>query len=72
MFRAWEGAFFENKIGFLENHLWEAISRDFRRAIGAPSVQHVWNLRKENYDPDFIEYVDGLIDSLDIHEYISR
>ena len=26
----------------------------------APSFQHIWNLRKENYDPDFRAYVDNL------------
>jgi hypothetical protein len=68
MFRAWEGAFFENKIGYLDGQLWEALSRDFHQSIGAPSIRHVWNLRKGNYDSEFIDYVDGL----DIHEYVSR
>jgi hypothetical protein len=72
MFRAWEGAFFENRIGYLDAHLWEALSRDFHQSIGAPSIQYVWGLRKGNYDVDFIDYVDGLIGDLDVHEYLLR
>ena len=68
LFRAWEVAFIDNRDGHLDRNLWEAISRDYTQPMGAPSFRHIWELRKQNYDPDFQKHVE----SLQLHEYISR
>lgn len=67
-FRAWEEAFLENRDGHLDSDVWEALSREYTRPMGAPSFRHIWNLRKENYDNGFRDYVD----SLQFHEYLTR
>ncbi len=68
LFRAWESAFLENRDGNLDENVWSALSRDYTQPMGASSFQHIWNLRKQNYDPSFQEYVD----SNQTEEYISR
>ena len=68
LFRAWEEAFLVHKDGHLGVDMWEVISRDYTQAFGAPAIRHVWSIRKENYDPGFQQYVNGL----DCHSYISR
>ena len=68
LFRAWESAFLENRDGFLDEDVWTALSRDYTQPMGASSFQHIWNLRKQNYDPSFQEYVD----SNQKQDYISR
>ena len=68
LFRAWEEAFLVQKDGHLGIDTWKNISQDYITAMGASSIRHVWNIRKQNYDPAFQEYVRGL----ESHEYISR
>ncbi len=60
MFRAWENAFLENKNGHLDSGVWKTLSQDYGQPMAAPSLQHIWNLRRENYDPEFRAYVDNL------------
>ena len=67
-FRAWENAFLENGDGHLDGRVWEALSKDYIQPMGAPSFQHIWNLRKQNYDSDFRDYVD----ILEKQEYLTR
>jgi hypothetical protein len=59
-FRAWEDAFLENRDGHLDGSVWEALSRDYTQSMGISSFRHIWNLRKQNYDDRFREYVDSL------------
>lgn len=68
LFRAWEEAFLIYKDGQLEADMWEVIARDYTTSMGAPCICHVWNIRKQNYDPGFQRYVDDL----ESKEYISR
>ena len=68
LLRAWENAFLENRDGYLDKNVWEALSRDYTQPMGAPSFRHIWTLRKQNYDPDFQKYVD----SIEAAEYIAR
>jgi hypothetical protein len=68
MFRAWEDAFLENRDGHLDGSVWEALSRDYIGPMGAPSIQHIWKLRKQNYDPEFRDYVD----SMSLQDYVTR
>ena len=67
-FRAWENAFLESRDGYLDARVWATLSREYTRPMGAPSFQHIWKLRKQNYAPDFCDYVD----SLEKQEYITR
>ncbi len=68
LFRAWESAFLENRDGNLDENVWAALSRDYTQPMGAPSFQHIWTLRKQNYDPSFQDYVD----QNQTNDYISR
>ncbi len=68
LFRAWEEAFLETRNGHLEVNVWEALSRDYTQAMGAPSFGRIWQLRKQNYDPDFQEYVN----KFESREYVLR
>lgn len=68
LFRAWEDAFLENRDGHLDGSMWEALSRDYLQPMGAPSIQHIWKLRKQNYDRDFREYVDNL----QVQDFVTR
>ena len=67
-FRAWETAVLENRDGNLDEKVWEVLAKDYTEPMGAASLLHVWNLRKQNYDADFQKF----IDELEIHEYVSR
>jgi len=67
-FRAWEDAFLENRDGHLDGDVWEALSRDYAQSMGIPSFRHIWNLRKQNYDVQFRQYVD----SLKVDDYVVR
>ncbi len=66
--RAWENAFLENRDGYLDEKVWEALSREYIQPMGAASFRHVWAIRKQNYDPSFQKYVDGV----EAPEYESR
>ena len=68
LFRAWEEAFLEKRDGSLESDVFEALSRDYTQPMGASSFQHIWKLRKQNYDPHFQEYVD----QVGLGEYVVR
>lgn len=68
LFRAWERAFLENRDGNLDANVWAALSRDYIQPMGAGSFRYIWKLRKQNYDPDFQDYVD----SIELHEYIAK
>ncbi|MEH6637297.1 MAG: hypothetical protein V7700_17385 [Halioglobus sp.] len=68
LFRVWEEAFAEARDGHLEAANWDALSGDYSQLMGAPSFTRVWELRKQNYYPEFQIYVD----SLESREYIVR
>lgn len=60
LLRAWENAFLENRDGHLDENAWAALSRDYSQPMGAQSFQHIWALRKQNFDAGFQQYVDNL------------
>lgn len=60
IFRAWENAFLESKVGNLEESVWQGLSRDYTQTMGIPSFQHIWGIRKLNFDSDFRKYVDSI------------
>lgn len=60
LFRVWEEAFAESKEGYLETAKWESLSGDYAQLMGAPAFRRVWELRKQNYYPEFQAYVDNL------------
>lgn len=68
LFRAWENTFLEHRDGNLDQNVWSALSREYTQVMGIPSFQHIWAIRKQNYDPAFQEYVD----SIKIQEYLTR
>jgi hypothetical protein len=68
LFRAWENAFLENRDGSLGANIWAVLSRDYTQPMGAESFRHIWALRKQNYDPDFQEYVN----SIELSGYIAK
>lgn len=68
IFRAWENAFLESRVGNLDESVWQALSREYAQTIGIPAFQHIWGLRKQNYDSGFQKYVD----SIDAFDYVVR
>lgn len=68
LFRAWENAFLEYKDGNLDPTVWATLSKDYTQPMGANSFKHIWALRKQNYDPEFQMYIDGIESS----EYVSK
>ena len=68
LFRVWEEAFAESRDGYLEATNWKSLSGDYSQLMGAPSFRRVWELRKQNYYPEFQIYVDNL----ESREYIVR
>lgn len=68
IFRAWENAFLESKVGNLEESVWQGLSREYTQTMGIPSFQHIWDRRKQNFDAEFRRYVD----SIDAVEYKVR
>jgi hypothetical protein len=68
LFRVWEEAFAESRDGHLGATNWKSLSGDYSQLMGAPSFRRVWELRKQNYYPEFQIYVD----SLESREYIVR
>ena len=68
IFRAWENAFIENRDGNLDKNIWEALAREYTQIMSIPSFQHIWAIRKQNYEPNFQHYVD----SIEAGEFITR
>jgi len=68
LFRAWENAFLEHRDGNLDKNVWIALSRDYSQPMGSSSAQHIWKLRKQNYDSNFQKYVD----SLELNDYVTK
>ncbi len=68
IFRAWENAFLESKVGNLDESVWQGLSRDYTQTMGIPSFRYIWGLRKENFDLEFQKYVE----SIDALEYVVR
>ena len=68
LFRVWEEAFSEARDGHLEAANWDGLSGDYSQLMGTSSFRRVWDLRKQNYHPEFQTYVD----SLQPREYIQR
>ena len=68
LFRAWERAFLEHRDGNLDTAVWTSLARDYVQPMGAPSFRHIWDIRKQNYDPGFQTYVD----SLQLSDYVAQ
>ena len=60
LFRVWEEAFAESRDGHLKAVNWEALSADYAQLMGSPSFRRIWELRKQNFYPEFQLYVDAL------------
>ena len=68
LFRVWEEAFSEARDGHLEAANWEALSGDYSQLMSTSMFCRIWDMRKQNYHPEFQVYVDNLQPS----EYINR
>jgi hypothetical protein len=68
LFRVWEEAFTESRDGHLEAANWKTLSGDYSQLMGTASFRRVWELRKQNFYPEFQFYVN----SLESGEYIVR
>ena len=68
LFRVWEEAFSEARDGHLEAANWEALSGDYSQLMGTYIFRRIWDMRKQNYHPEFQVYVDTIQTS----EYINR
>ena len=68
LFRVWEEAFLEARDGHLEASNWEALSGDYSQLMGTAVFSRIWDMRSQNYHPEFQVYVDNLEPA----EYINR
>jgi hypothetical protein len=60
VFRVWEEAYYQNKAGRLDEHLWAAILREYSSYLSAAGFDFVWQLRKDGHNDEFRLFVDSL------------
>lgn len=60
VFRVWEEAYYQHVAGRLDEHLWEAMLREYSTYMSAGGFDFVWQLRKEGHNDSFRRFVDGL------------
>ncbi len=58
--RAWEEAYIQHEIGHLETRIWKTITKYYGFILAAAPVTRVWEIRKDYFDDEFREYVDGI------------
>ena len=59
--RLYEEAFNMHKRGRLEDDTWLPMVRQYSSFMAAPSIQFVWDVRKNYYNDEFREFVDNLL-----------
>ena len=60
--------FLEASGGHLDAANWEALSGDYSQLMGTAMFSRIWDMRRQNYHPEFQNYVDNLPKD----EYINR
>lgn len=60
VFRVWEEAYYQHVAGRLDQHLWDAMLREYSSYLSAPGFDFVWQLRKNGHNDDFRQFVDEL------------
>jgi len=60
IFRTWEEAYIQHEIGYLEDRSWKPMLSYYTFILSSPPGQKVWELRKEHFDDQFRDFVDGL------------
>jgi hypothetical protein len=57
-YRVWEDAFYQFQAGRLDEHHWRSMEKQYSALLNWPGVQKVWDLRRDFFTPDFMQYVD--------------
>ena len=60
VFRVWEEAFIQYEAGRLDPRIWDSMVRQYASYLSMPPFLHVWEMRKEYFDHQFLEYVQSL------------
>ncbi|MEO1888663.1 MAG: hypothetical protein ABGX33_01950 [Cycloclasticus sp.] len=58
--RVWEEAFIRHEEGQLAERSWLPLSKHFQVLFGGQVFQRVWSVRKDQFDPSFVQFVDQL------------
>ena len=59
-FRVWEEAFGLHRTGHLDDTIWEGITGQYRSFLSHRGFLYVWQHRRQFYNEDFRNYVEGL------------
>jgi hypothetical protein len=60
LFRVWEEAYLLFQAGNLEKRTWETMLRQFSGYISVRPFYEVWAIRKQYFDSEFQDFVNGL------------
>ena len=60
LLRVWEEAYHQHVADRLDPQVWRVIESQYQVFLATKALTHSWELRKANYDPAFVEHVDGL------------
>ncbi len=58
-FRIFEDGYFQWRQGRLENEAWESMLSPLVDFLTSDGALKVWELRKHQFRPDFVKYIDG-------------
>ncbi|MGR8946694.1 MAG: hypothetical protein ACU84Q_01515 [Gammaproteobacteria bacterium] len=58
--RLWEEAYYQYKGGRLNENIWHSMVRQYSSFLSLHSFAKVWELRREFYNADFVDFVEGL------------
>ena len=60
-FRVFEEAFLHHKVGRLEDEYWNALSGQLKKVLAIPGTRENWEQVGDNYNQDFIDFANSLI-----------
>jgi hypothetical protein len=60
IFRAWEEAYIQHETGHLDARSWQPMLSYYSFILSSPSAYRVWERRKQHFDAQFRDFVDGL------------
>jgi hypothetical protein len=60
LFRVFEDGYYQWQQGRLEDEAWHSMISPMRDLLEADGPSKVWSLRKHQFRPDFVKYLDGL------------
>jgi len=59
LMRMQESFYFQWKAHAFEDPMWSGWMRQYRDLFGYPGIQEVWALRRNQFSPEFCEFVEG-------------